>query len=190
MTAFARASADEAGRIMEDFISSVFAEHFDHPFAARMRSALPELPEEPSDEQIDAWVELANLVADPDFRARVRQMVDEGARVREHGVADEATQRAGQAVVERVGAALAAGTAPEDPEAAAIVDELVAGFAAAVGRTDDPAYRAELLRTLETFSDARVERYWRLIGVINGWPERPSLMPAYNWLITALRARL
>ena len=79
MTAFARASADEAGRIMEDFVSSVFAGHPDHPFAARMRSALPELPEEPSDEQIDAWVELANLVGDPDFRARVRQMVDEGA---------------------------------------------------------------------------------------------------------------
>lgn len=160
MSAFARTSADEAGRIMEDFIASVFAEHPDDPFAARMRGALPDLPEEPSDAQIDAWVELAGLVGDPGFRARVRQMVTEGARLRASGVShtDEPTQRAGQAVVERGGAALAAGVAPESAEAAAIVDELVGLFAAAAHRSDDPPYRAELARWLETFSDRRVER--------------------------------
>ena len=165
MSAFARTSADEAGRIMEEFIASVFAEHPDDPFAARMRGALPELPAEPSDAQIDAWVELAGLVGDPGFRARVRQMVGEGARTRsERGLSDtdEATRRAGQAVVERAGAA---------------------------GRADDPAYRAELVWYLETFTDERVERYWELIGVINGWPRRPSLTPMYRWFTEALRAR-
>jgi hypothetical protein len=39
------------------------------------------------------------------------------------------------------------------------------------------------------FSDRRVERYWRLIGVINGWPQRPSLMPAYEWFMAALGAQ-
>ncbi|HEX6491898.1 MAG TPA: MerR family transcriptional regulator [Candidatus Dormibacteraeota bacterium] len=192
MTAFARTSADEAGRIMEEFIASVFAGHPDDPFAARMRGALPELPAEPSDAQIDAWVELAGLVGDPDFRARVREMVDEGARTRaERGLSDtdEATRRAGQAVVERAGAALAAGTGPESQEATPIVDEVVGLFAVAAGRTDDPAYRAELVRTLETFTDERVERYWALIGVINGWPQRPSLTPAHRWFTQALRAR-
>jgi hypothetical protein len=33
-----------------------------------------------------------------------------------------------------------------------------------------------------------VERYWQLIGVINGWPSRPSLMPAYEWFTAALSA--
>ncbi len=37
-------------------------------------------------------------------------------------------------------------------------------------------------------SDRRVERYWQLIGIINDWPEQPSLMPAYDWLIAALQA--
>jgi DNA-binding transcriptional MerR regulator len=191
MSAFARTSADEAGRIMEDFIASVFAEHPDDPFAARMRGALPELPEEPSDAQIDAWVELAGLVGDPGFRARVRQMVTEGARLRAtSGIShtDEPTQRAGQAVVERGGAALAGGVAPGSAEAAAIVDELVGLFAAAAHRSDDSAYRAELAYQLETFSDQRVERYWQLIGVINGWPQRLSLTPTYEWFVAALRA--
>jgi len=191
MTAFARTSADEAGRIMEEFIASVFAEHPDDPFAARMRGALPELPEEPSDAQVDAWIELAGLVGDPDFRARVREMVGEGARLRSKlGISDtdEATQHAGRAVVERAGAALAAGIAPDSDGATPIVDELVGLFAAAAHRTGDAAYRAELLWQLQTFADARVERYWQLIGVINGWPQGPSLTPVYEWFTAALRA--
>ena len=192
MSAFARTSADEAGRIMEEFIASVFADHPDDPFAARMRGALPELPEEPSDAQIDAWVELAGLVGDPGFRARVRQMVDEGARVRSDrdiSDTDAATQRAGAAVVERAGAALAAGIAPDSPEATSIVDELVGLFATAAHRADEAAYREELIWSQETFSDPRVERYWELIGVINGWPRRPSLTPVFLWFTDALRAR-
>jgi DNA-binding transcriptional MerR regulator len=189
MTAFAHASADEAGRIMEDFLSVVFEDHEENPFAARMRSALPKLPDAPSEAQVDAWIELAGLVGDPSFRERIRQMVTEGERQRaSSGIsdADEATQRAGQAVVERAGAALERGVAPGTPEATAVVDELVGLFASAAGRSDGPDYRVELATQLETFSDRRVERYWHLIGVVNGWPSRPSLMPMYEWFIAAL----
>lgn len=192
MTAFARTSADESGRIMEEFLASVFADHPDDPFAARMRAALPTLPEDPGDAQIDAWIELSSLVGDAGFRARVRAMVDEGARVRsERGISDsdEATQAAGRAVVERAGAALAAGIAPDSVEAGPIVDDLVGLFAVAAHRDDDATYRAELIRLLEVFTEPRVERYWQLIGVINGWPQRPSLTPVYEWFIAGLRAR-
>ncbi|MEA2615594.1 MAG: hypothetical protein QOE72_1377 [Chloroflexota bacterium] len=190
MTAFARTSADEAGRIMEEFIASVFADHPDDPFATVMRSGLPTLPDDPSDAQIDAWVELAGLVGDADFRARVRRMVTEGARLRAgSGIShdDKPTAEAGRAVVERGQAALAAGVAPESEEASAIAGELVGLFATAAHRSDDAAYRAELVWMLETFSDQRVERYWNLIGVINGWPQGPSLTPAYEWFVAALR---
>jgi hypothetical protein len=76
-----------------------------------------------------------------------------------------------------------------DQAGLARVDELVGRFASPAGRTDDPGYRAELAGQLEMFSDRRVERYWRLIGVINGWPQRPSLMPAYEWFMAALGAQ-
>jgi hypothetical protein len=33
-----------------------------------------------------------------------------------------------------------------------------------------------------------VEQYWQLIGVINGWPVAPSLVPLYEWFPVALRA--
>jgi DNA-binding transcriptional MerR regulator len=191
MSAFANASADEARRMTEEFIASVFAGHEDDPFAARMRAAVPVLAESPSGAQIDAWIDLAGLVSDPDFRARVRQMVIDGEReraTRRISETDEATQRAGTVLVERAGAAITDGISPSSTAAVAIVDEVGALFAAAAGREDSPAYRVELAQTMEKFSDPRVEQYWRLIGVINGWEPRASLMPAYEWFIAALRA--
>jgi DNA-binding transcriptional MerR regulator len=191
MTAFARASADEVNRIMEDFLATVFAGHEANPFMSTMRSGLPVLTDEPTEEQLDAWLELASLVSDHAFRARVHDMVVEGERMRaESGTSenDAATQAAGQAVVDNAGAAVAAGMQPDAPAAASVVEALVALFARAASRSDDTAYRAELADQLERFSDARVERYWQLIGVINGWPVRPSMVPAYAWFIAALRA--
>jgi DNA-binding transcriptional MerR regulator len=191
MTAFAHASADEANRIMEEFLATVFADHADDPFVERMRAALPMLPSEPSDAQIDAWVELAGLVGDPSFRGRVREMVVAGGRQRASagaGADDVSNREAAQAVTELAGGAVARGIAPGSPAAAAVVSDLVGRFSAAAGRMDDAVYRAEMADQLETFSDRRVERYWQLIGLINGWPAQSTLVPAYEWFIAGLRA--
>lgn len=191
MTAFARASADEVNRIMEDFLATVFADHEANPFMATMRSGLPVLADDPTEQQLDAWIELAALVNDSAFRARVRDMVIEGERARaDSGMSehDAPTKAAGQAVVEKAGAAVAAGIAPDSEAAAAVASELVALFARAAAQVDNAVYRARLADQLERFSDARVERYWQLIGVINGWPAQPSMVPAYEWFIAALRA--
>lgn len=48
--------------------------------------------------------------------------------------------------------------------------------------------RAELLQGLEVFTDARAERYWQLMGIINGWPPFQPHVPAFEWMIAALRA--
>ena len=113
MTAFARASSDEADRIMEEFLAAVFADREDDPFAERMRAGMPMLPSEPSDAQVDAWIELAGLVSDPSFRERVRSMVAEGASVRATpaGKPGEAAQEAGRMVSEQAGQAVSRGVA-------------------------------------------------------------------------------
>ena len=41
---------------------------------------------------------------------------------------------------------------------------------------------------IELFSDRRVERYWALLGVLNGWPAREPTVPAFEWFAAALRA--
>ena len=52
----------------------------------------------------------------------------------------------------------------------------------------DPAWRARLADRLQTGTDARAERYWQLLAIVNGWPPVPSTVPAWEWTIAALRA--
>jgi hypothetical protein len=82
-------------------------------------------------------------------------------------------------------------TSPIDPtakRARPVVNEIVAAYATVFGRTDDTVYRRSLLDRMEIANDPRVERFWRLLTIINGWPSAPSLAPVFDWFITALRA--
>jgi hypothetical protein len=73
--------------------------------------------------------------------------------------------------------------APGSPEGKAVLDRIVPPGTPA-------AQRARLLEQLETFTDARVERYWQLLAIINGQPVPPSVVPGFEWLIAALRTDL
>jgi DNA-binding transcriptional MerR regulator len=178
MHRLAQLSDDERKRIVSDFLDHVFdGLDVDPAFVSRMRSAQPELPDDPSPEQVDAWIELAELVQDEGFRARIRRMSEEAAR----RPAPQGDMRETAALVaSRGGDALARGVAPGSPEAEAIVAEILAAFG-----TDD---RAELASRFETGTDARAERYWQLLAIVNGWPAIPTTVPAWEWTIAALRA--
>ncbi len=99
------------------------------------------------------------------------------------GQAQETSQVDYQAVVEHAGQAAAQGIAPGSPEGQAVLGRIVAPGTPA-------AQRARLLEQLETFTDARVERYWQLLAIINGQPVPPTVVPGFEWLIAALRAGL
>ncbi|MGW0203279.1 MerR family transcriptional regulator, partial [Nonomuraea sp. NPDC003201] len=76
MHKLARLSEDERRRLVDDFLEAAFDGLDTVPgFAGIMRSMTPELPDDPSPEQVEAWVELAELAQDPDFRAAVRRTV-------------------------------------------------------------------------------------------------------------------
>ncbi|MBB5918833.1 hypothetical protein BJY24_007745 [Nocardia transvalensis] len=46
---------------------------------------MPDLPEDPTAEQVEAWMDLVRLVQDDDFRAAVRRMAEYQARERADG---------------------------------------------------------------------------------------------------------
>lgn len=191
MHKLAKLSDQERRRLINDFIDEAFEGLDVGPeFVAKMRGAMPELPDDPTPEQADAWVELAELVQDPDFRAGIRRAAAYQARERAEGVrtGTGADKELVELVLLRTGAARASGIAPTAPQARPVVDELAGSFAELFGREDGPVFRAWLLERMEQGNDPRYERYWQLIGVINGWPVAPSLGPAFDWLMDALRA--
>lgn len=179
MNDLARLSAEERQRMIDEFVTETFAGTDPQApgagIAAAMRTMPAELPDEPTTEQVEAWVELADLVSDPAFRARAREMAVAGSEAVAPPPYDPAR------VVEHAGAALQAGVDPAAPEAAAVLEQIGVGDVPAEGR-------AELAAMVDTFSDRRVERYWTLLGRLNGWPERPPSVPAFEWFAAALRA--
>jgi hypothetical protein len=85
-------------------------------------------------------------------------------------------------ILEHAGGAVGAGVSPDSAEGMAVLDQIVpAGVPAA-------AERARLAEQVETCTDRRAERYWQLIGAINGRPPVASSVPAFEWLTAALRA--
>lgn len=138
---------------------------------------LPELPENADAGQLDAWLELAALLADNagPVRADVANRPDA-----EDGPGGLATDLLG--VLHDAMEARSAGVAPDDAHADAIVDRL---------RT---ALGGDLLRRFVNEvapheGDLASRRYWRLVARVRGWPEHSPQGQAVDWLLAALRLR-
>lgn len=78
MNKLARLSAAERRRIMEEFVEEMFhgLDLVDPDVRERMRNTAVNLPDDPTPEHVDAWVELAEMVQDPEFRAQMRRAAE------------------------------------------------------------------------------------------------------------------
>ncbi|MFE3632782.1 MerR family transcriptional regulator [Streptomyces sp. NPDC059168] len=190
MHRLAQLSEDERRRLIGDFLDIVFGGLDAAPaFAGVMRSMTPELPDNPEAEQVQAWVELAEMSLDPDFRAAVRRMAEDQAA--EQARSDTMGPRRDIAAVVRdqAGPALTAGIDPASPQADPIVAAFTAHYAHLLGRPDDVELRRRLATRLESVNDPRRERYLQLLAVVNGWPAPESLAPVFDWSVQALHVR-
>ncbi|WP_405660410.1 MerR family transcriptional regulator [Streptomyces sp. NBC_01166] len=191
MHKLAQLSEHERRSLIDDFLDSVFGGPGADPvFAAAMRSMTPELPDNPEDEQVQAWMELAELSQDPDFRAVLRRTAEDHAAERACGGTTGPHRDLVGTVRDLVGPALADGIEPASPRADPVVAALTAHYARVLGRPDDAELRRRLLTRLEGVSDARRERYSQLLAVINRWSAPERLAPVLEWSVEALRARV
>jgi DNA-binding transcriptional MerR regulator len=187
----ARMTEEERQAILDDFWGEVDAGLPHAENAAWMRKVRADLPDDPTPEQVEAWIEFVELVRDPSFRAKIRTMAVENARMTEEGtdskVMSDAWGTAMEQALTKVTEAMAAGEAPESETGRRIVMEMRASVAQALGREHDADFDEWVVRLNDTFGDDRAERYWKLLGQINGWPEYPSPKPARDWLTAATR---
>ncbi|MFI5657609.1 MerR family transcriptional regulator [Streptomyces sp. NPDC051684] len=181
MNKMARQSTAERKRIMDEFADEMLhgLDAVDPVVQERMRGMSAGLPDEPTPEQVDAWVELAELLQDPAFKARMRQAAEYNAADRAPEDAAGASMQFLARLVALAGDALRAGVAPRSPEAEPVLQELLG----------DADRSAVLDRLLATMND-EVARYRELLGVLKGGaPERPH-HEEFAWVLAALRARV
>ncbi len=177
----ARLTGDERRQIIEDFLEEVFGGlDADPELKERMRHTPADLPADPTPEQVDAWIELAELVQDRDFRRRMRAMAEQHAAGRPPegpGREPGAYQWFAKKVGGMVGEARERGIGPDSAAAAHVLDRLLG-----------PADRTQVLARLESGGDARTERYRQLLATVNGEPAPSSHLDDFAWLAAALRA--
>ncbi|MFJ4318952.1 MerR family transcriptional regulator [Streptomyces lavendulae] len=187
MHRLATLSRAERHRLVADFIDAAFAglHHTNPEFVSLVRSALPELPEDPTPEQIDAWVELAGLCQRTDFRAAMQRTAEN--QVEELSRRDViALQTAlDLAMRERIDEAVFAGLLSAPAGDASLADLLGELYARAFESAEESDLRRWLLARLRTGAEPLVERYWRLLATVNGWPPSSTLAPVHSWFAGA-----
>ncbi|MFJ3308185.1 MerR family transcriptional regulator [Streptomyces sp. NPDC086549] len=179
MNKLARLSAAERRRILEEFVDEMFhgLDPADPDIRERLRNTAGSLPDDPTPEQVDAWVELAELIQDPEFRAEMRRAAEFNAADRGHDSRRGASMWFFKRLVELVGRARERGIAPESPEAGRVLRDLL-------GTAD----RADVLARMNATHNAGTARYRELLGILKGTPA-PAHEEDFAWVVAALESR-
>lgn len=177
MNRLARLSAAERAQIVDDFKADVFGRlDIDPGLRERVRELSIDLPEDPTPDQVDAWIELAELLQDQDFRARLGTFLELNTPVPGREKPPGATIWWARQVVNTVARAREEGIGPGDPGATELISTMF-------GNADLSA----VLVSLEAGIDAGAERYRRLVGRVRGREGAPDATEELHWLATALR---
>lgn len=114
MTEATTLTAEERRRIIGDYLKAVFGDR-SGGLADPMRVGAPDLAEDPTVDQVAAWVEVVDLLRDPGCIVGARGM---GQRALALGPAPHpAPVEIANAIGAPVAAAMRAGAAPDSPEA-------------------------------------------------------------------------
>ncbi|MEU5220971.1 MerR family transcriptional regulator [Streptomyces sp. NPDC020807] len=188
MHQLAKLSEAERRQLVADFLDATIGGPGTSPMLAGItHSMTPELPDNPDTEQLQAWVELAELTQDPDFRTLVRDLAHEQTAGHTPGHPPALHNDIAAIVRDQITPAVAAGIEPASPHADPILATLMTRCAHLLDHSDDAAPREQLLNRLERMNDPRWERYSALLAVINGWPPPESLRPVLEWTTHALQ---
>jgi DNA-binding transcriptional MerR regulator len=180
MNKLARLSAAERGRVIDDFMEETFGglDTADPDIRTRMRFSLGDLPDDPTPEQVDAWVELAELIQDPGFRARMREMIEFNAADRGPDVAPGTSLWFMSRLVHLAGEALERGVDPGSAEADAVLNGVL-------GDADRAAVRARI----ESAAQAETARFRELSALVRGLDPLSAHREEFAWVVAALRTR-
>ncbi|MCL3996051.1 MerR family transcriptional regulator [Streptomyces lavenduligriseus] len=175
----ARLSAAERQRIVEEFVAETLhgLDTVDPDIQDRIRRTAVHLAEDPTPEEVDAWVELAEMLQDPRFRAQMRRAVEFNAADRRPGEPDGRSLWFAKRLVELVAPVRRRGVDPTGPGAEEVLDDLF-------GDAD----RVEVLERMAAGFDERVARYRELLAVVNRQPAPPHAED-FAWVVAALGAR-
>ena len=174
-------SNEERKKVVERFYAKVM----DGFPAARdwmknmVEASVPDLPEDATAEQLDAWVELATILEDPSFVASMRA-----------GASDFWSKDVDPVALEKIrGEFLVAaaeargrGVEPKSEEAATVVRRFIGKMAVFYGEPEE-----RVTARMRAQYDRRAERYWELVAIMKGEPKPEGQFADWKWFGEAMR---
>ena len=151
-----------------------------------IEASVPDLPDDPTPEQLEAWIELSGIIGDPGF---IEQMRNNARDVWTADFDQAAYREAWTSITARVSAAMDAGFGPDSPEAGAILNDWLSAYAAAMNRAADDAFKAWWREKIATHDD-RATRYWELVAELRGTSAPKRYIEGWAWMKEAARLHL
>ena len=171
-------SRDERRSVVEAFYERVSdGVNIDPKWMRQMiEDSVPELPEDPTPAQCDAWIELSGMLNDPGFAASMRNNAKD---IWDDATFDpEAWRAEGDAMLVKARDATARNLEPNSETGHALASEWLETSARLTGRKPDRDFRV-WLRAKYALHDARAARYWELVAILRG--QSPSSSPNREW---------
>ncbi|MFC7330868.1 MerR family transcriptional regulator [Marinactinospora rubrisoli] len=204
-------SDEERERLIDDFWNEISAGlDINREFVGRLREFRPQLPGDPTTEQLEAWIELADLAHDPEFREAVRAELQDTystphGRIMATTPVQDFIHTDGAEIMEEILSAYRSGLPVDSPRAQEMVLRLERATAELAGRrhTAESLERmaarylqiAEILREeaqegadAGSRFDAPYGRYLSLVAMINGTPHGELDPAVFGWISAVLRA--
>jgi DNA-binding transcriptional MerR regulator len=139
-------------------------------------ASTPELPDDPSAEQIDAWNEIVSIITDESYIAEMRASA---VLMWNDGFDPTAYAAAANATMEKVRAAIDGGLAPSSGTGRTIAREWLEASAKAMKREPDDAFLQWHLDQYRKYH-ARSLRYQELMMILRG--DAANKVPGDEWL--------
>jgi TipAS antibiotic-recognition domain len=152
-----------------------------------IEASTPELPDDPTPEQCDTWIELSAILDDPEFVATTRANAKEVWNRADFDL--NAWQAAAEPFLAKARDAFERGFGPESEEARALAQEWLETSARVMGRAPDDDYKV-WLRNRYAAHDARAVRYWELVAIMKGQSPQTSPNREWTWVVGAMKHHL
>jgi DNA-binding transcriptional MerR regulator len=158
----------------------------DSPWKKLAEAKSPHLADNPTPEQLDAWIELSELLSDEGFVELQRKNTREAAEAK----LDMLKLRAANFDAARAAAdARAQGASPGSEAGRAIVEAFVAAIADAAGKSVDERLRRGMYERYLAF-DPRHPRYWELVAIMTGHASAPGTVADWSFIAEAVKLHL
>ena len=147
-----------------------------------IEASIPDLPEDATPEQLDAWVELATLLEDESFVQTTRA---NAVQFWSKDVDMLALQKIQGEFSREAAEARARGVDPTSEEAMAFVRRYINKMAVTAGETDE-----QVTARMRAQYDRRAERYWELVAIMKNQPRPEGQFADWQWFGEAMRHHL